>query len=173
MTTSYASGQDYLARYDSRLFGDLVRDDGTQEPEDSLPIHPKLLTALQDAYGKIISSIVVGNRYTLAQLDPANLAPEALDYLKRLNCDLAMLMLKRRRGEFNPEKDGALLKEVNEEVKGLKDGMAFLLGVQDDHAKASTLHLVKPQLIPIHRNTIRYRSLGYYPNYPEQNQRCP
>ena len=99
--TSYANGTDFLARYDARLIGDLVRDDGTQENPATLPTNTNLLTALCDAYGDIVSAAVVGDRYTVDQLDPANLSPAALSYLIRLNCDIALIMIKRRRGKFD------------------------------------------------------------------------
>lgn len=173
-TTSYATGQDFLARYDARLIGDLVRDDGSQEPATSLPMNSNLLAALEDAFGEIVSAIVVGDRYTLEQLDSANLAPTALSYLRRLNCDLALIMIKRRRGKFDPEKDGALLKDASERLKGLKDGASFLLGVLDDHAAASVIGMGQPELIPVsQRQTIRFRTREYYPLYPYtgRNQR--
>ena len=44
--TSYANGTDFLARYDARLIGDLVRDDGTRENPATLPTNTNLLTAL-------------------------------------------------------------------------------------------------------------------------------
>ena len=71
--SSYANGTDFLTRYDARLIGDLVRDDGTQENPATLPTNTNLLTALSDAYGDIVAAAVVGDRYTVAQLDPASL----------------------------------------------------------------------------------------------------
>ena len=162
--TSYANGTDFLARYDARLIGDLVRDDGTQENPATLPTNTNLLTALSDAYGDIVAAAVVGDRYTVAQLDPANLSPAALSYLIRLNCDIALIMIKRRRGKFDPEKDGAMLKENKEKLAGLKDGLAQMLGIHDANAQASVIGMAQPELIPVEqRNSIRWNTRNYYP----------
>lgn len=173
MTTSYATGDDFAARYDVRLVGDLVRDDGTQEPVTSLALNPNLLAMLTDGYGKIISVITTGDRYTLAQLDPANLSPSGISFLKRLNCDLALLYLKQRRGKFNEKTDKFLKESCDEGLKALKDGAAILLGIHDPNALASVIGMSQPELLPIQRrNTIRFRVPNYYPgpfpNGPKQ-----
>lgn len=171
-TTSYATGAEFLARYDARLIGDLVRDDGQQEDAGSLPIHTNLLTALNDAYGQIVAAMVYGNRYTLAQLDPANLSVPSLSFLKRLNCDLALILIKRRRGRFDSEKDAALLKETQQQIKDLKTGDLQLLATTDDHAQAATISMAQPELIPVTaRNSIRFNTKNYYPQYPYNGKR--
>ena len=172
-TTSFATGDDFLSRYDARLIGDLVRDDGTQESAASLPNNENLLAALSDGYGQIVSAVVYGNRYTLAQLDPANLSVMALSVLRRLNCDLALIFIKRRRGKFDAEKDAQLLKETQLQLKDLKSGESMLLGALDANAQASTIGMAQPELIPIEkRNTIRFNTRNYYPTqYPYYGKR--
>lgn len=160
---SYASGSEFLMRYDARLIGDLVRDDGTQENAGSLPNNLNLTTALSDAYGTIVGAIVTGNRYTLAQLDPENLSDTGLSILKRLNCDLALILLKRRRGRQS-DSDKALLDEINNSLKELRDGASVLLGIADVNAPAATLELDAPTAIPTLRpRTIRNQTQNYYP----------
>lgn len=164
MTTSYATGDDFIARYDRRLVGDLVRDDATKEPASSLPEHPNLLAMLSDAYGKIVSVITVGDRYTLEQIDPVNLSPSGIAFLVRLNCDLALLYLKQRRGKFSEKTDKFLKDSCDEGLKALKDGATILLGIRDLNAQASVLGMAQPELLPIaKRNTIRFRVQNYYP----------
>ena len=161
-------------RYDARLIGDLVRDDGTQESSLTLPANANLLAALQDAYGTIVGAIVTGNRDTLTQRDPANLAPTAVSILKRLNCDLALILIKRRRGKL-ADSDKTLIEETKAVLKQLKDGASVLLGIADANAQAGTLELDAPQTIPTLRaQTIRNRVHNYYParpvplaNYPQ------
>lgn len=167
VTSLYATGNDMIARYDPRLLGDLVRDDGTQEPLITLPTNSVLLSMLSDAYGQIVAKIVVGDRYTIAQLTPANLAPAALAYLKRLNCDMALIYLKRRRGKYNEKVDGPLDKQNSESLKALQDGAGLLLGINDQNAQASVIGMAQPELIPLaQRNTIRFNTPNYYPQYP-------
>ena len=166
MGITYASGQDMVARYDVRLLGDLVRDDGTREPADSVPVNDNLLSMLSDAYGEIVSRITVGARYTLNQIDPGNIAPSGLAYLVRLQCDLALVYLKRRRGVLG-KNDESLVKSTTERLDGLKDGVSILLGITDTLAQSSTLQISSPECIPIdQRNTIRFNTRNYYPNYP-------
>lgn len=162
--TAYATGEDMVARYDVRLLGDLARDDGTQEPAASVPVNPNLLAMLSDAYGQIVAKIVVMDRYTLSQIDPANLSPAALAYLTRLNCDMALIYLKQRRGKYNEKVDGPMNKRNEESLKALQDGAGILLGIADANAKASVIGMAQPELIPIcKRNTIRFRVRNYYP----------
>ena len=169
--TSYATGQDMLARYDARLIGDLVQDEGIQVTSDALPLHVNLIAALEDAYGMIVSTLVVGDRYTLDQIDPVKLAPSGLSYLKRLNCDMALLYIKRRRGKFDAKGDAELQKNVDGMLKALKDGAGVLLGILDSEAVSATLELATPQIIPIcSRNTIRWNVRNYYPTYPYRGQ---
>lgn len=164
---SFATGDDFLTRYDARLIGDLVRDDSTQEDDASLPQNPVLLAMLDDAFGEIVSAIVKGNRYTLAQLDSANLAPSAIAMLRRLQCDLTLVLIKRRRGKFSKENDGSLDEENKKRLKEIQDGEFVLLPVTVDHAPAATIGMAQPELIPLaSRNTIRTRTRNYYPNYP-------
>jgi phage gp36-like protein len=165
--TSYATGLDFLARYDARLFGDLVSDEGYRVPPNELPTNTNLIAALEDAYGEIVSTIVVGGRYTLYQIDPANLSPAAMSYLVRLNCDLALILIKRRRGVVS-DKDKAIIESAANRLKALKDGAGYLLSITDTMADASVMKLANPlTVIPIwRRNTIRGRTREYYPNYP-------
>jgi phage gp36-like protein len=158
----YAAGTDFVARYDVRLIGDLISDTGTQVPAASVPDNPNLLAALTDASSAIDAAVFVGNRYTPAQM--ASLSATAAAFLTRLTCDLALVYLKRRRGRFDAEKDAALLKEVNETLDALRKGDDLLLLSTQTEAAASTMELVRPELIRIRRpQTIRYDTQNYYP----------
>lgn len=162
---SYATGHDFLQRYDVRLVGDLVRDDGLQESAGGVPAHPVLLAALADSSAAIDSAVYVGNRYTPAQM--AALAPTAQSFLCRLACDLALLYLKRRRGRFDQDRDAALLAETQTTLQSLRDGTDLLLLDGQAHAPASVIQLVSPELVPIvPRQTIRHRTRNYYPDPP-------
>jgi phage gp36-like protein len=119
-TMLYATCSDMAARYDVRLIGDLVSDTGAQVIAADLPTNANLLAALTDASSAVDAALFVGNRYTPAQL--ASLSDTGASLLRRLVSDLALIYLKRRRGRFDSEKDAALLKEVNDALKALRDG---------------------------------------------------
>lgn len=165
MTMTYSTPEEFLQRYDARLIGDLVRDDGVQEPPGSLPANAVLLAVLADASAAVDAAVFVGNRHTPAQM--AALSTTAASFVRRLVCDLALIYLKRRRGRFDQERDAALLQEVNATLQSLRDGQDLLLLNQQSQAAASTIELVRPELIPVTaRQTIRNRTRNYYPDPP-------
>lgn len=92
--TRYANGDDLLKRYDARVIGDLVSDNGTRVSVN-LNINSVLLGALDDASGMIESAVYVGKRYTAEHL--SGLTNNSLSLLKRLTCDLAFEYLRTRR----------------------------------------------------------------------------
>lgn len=158
----YATGDEFLKRYDVRLIGDLVRDDGTQEPAGSLPANTVLLAVLEDASAAVDAAVFVGNRYTPAQM--SSLSETAAAFVRRLVCDLALIYLKRRRGRFDQDRDAALLKEVNATLDSLRQGEDLLLLENQSSAPGSTIEMVRPELIPVHApQTIRKRTRNYYP----------
>lgn len=160
---SYATTTDMTQRYDARLIGELVADDGVKVAAGSLGSNGVLLAVLADASAAIDAAVSVGNRYTRAQM--ADLSTTAAAFITRLTCDISLLYLKRRRGVFNAEKDAALLEEVNRSLKSLRDGNDVLLLDGATEAPAATIELVKPELVPLTRpNTIRRRTRNYYPN---------
>ena len=172
MAMAYATGDDFLKRYDVRLIGDLVNDDGNQEPTASLPQNETLLEMLADAASEITVVLRVGDRYTSEQL--TNLDDDSANYLRRLNCDLALIMLKRRRGVFNAEKDGKFDEANKAKLKALKDGDVYLQTTLETEPGASTLQLDAPKIVPVlRRQTIRNRTKNYYPASPIPSQDFP
>lgn len=158
----FATGSDMLARYDARLLGDLVRDDGTQEPSVSLAANANLTAAITDATAVIQSAIVVGNRYTLSQI--SSLSDSSESVLRRICCDLALIYLKRRRGKFNAENDGPLLESVEASIKSLRDGENLLMIGTATESPASVAELSVPTLVTIqNRHTLRDTVKNYFP----------
>jgi phage gp36-like protein len=94
--SSYATGTDFLKRFDARTTGDLCSDDGNRVPPALLLTDPNLLAALSDASGVINSAIFQGNRYQAS--DIAQLTDVDLSLLIRLCCNLAFGLLMMRRG---------------------------------------------------------------------------
>jgi phage gp36-like protein len=159
----YATANDFLERYDARLIGDLVSDDGTRVEVGDLPANAVVLAVLNDAGATVDAAVYVGNRYTPAQM--SDLSDTAAAFVRRLVCDLALLYIKRRRGRFDPEKDAALLREVNDTLGALRDGKDLLLLTNQSEAQASTVELVRPELISVNRpRTIQNQTQNYYPN---------
>ncbi len=165
----YSTPADMLQRYDARLVGDLVSDNGVQVPAGDLPTNGVLLSVLLDASAAVDAAVYVGNRYTPAQM--ASLSTTAAAFVRRLVCDLGLVYLKRRRGRFDPERDGALLTEINSTLDALRDGKDLLL-MTDTPSTAGTMELVQPQLIRVPaRHTIRHRTQNYYPeNFNDTNR---
>lgn len=164
--TSYATGSEFAQRYDVRLCGDLVSDTGTSVDSSSLPTNENLLAALADASASIDAAVFVGNRYTPAQM--AALSTSAASFVRRLTCDLALIYLKRRRGKFNKENDGALLEEINATLDSLRAGEDLLLLASQTEAPASIMEIARPRLINKRRaQTIRRKTRNYYPANPD------
>jgi len=160
--TQYATPAEMLQRYDSRLLGDLVSDTGTAVSAAGLLTDTNLEAALADASSAIDVAVSVGDRYTPAQM--ANLSDSAAAFVRRLACDIALIYVKRRRGRFDPEKDGALQKEVSDTLTGLREGKNLLLLQDESDAPASVIELVKPQLITVDRpRTIQSMTRNYFP----------
>lgn len=160
---SYATNSDFLVRYDARLVGDLVRDDGSREYQGDLSSDTTLTAMLSDASAEIDANLFVGDRYTPAELTA--LSDTSLSYLKRLNCDIALILLKRRRGRFDEKNDGALDKSNQARLEALRKGEVYLMQQMETEAQASTLELDAPAIIPVlRRQTIRNRTRNYYPN---------
>lgn len=157
----FATGADFCQRYDVSLFGDLVLDNGEQVAPEQLAANANLLAAIADADAIVRSNLFTGGRYTADDL--ANLSTTAASVLRRLVCDLSMIYLKRRRGTFNTERDGALQKDVSDSLMGLRKGETVLLGAVDAKAPAAVLELDVPDLIRVQQSSQRYPIRNYFP----------
>lgn len=93
---AYATASDMTARYDARLIGDLLADDGTRVASGSISGNANLTAALDDASGEIEAALLMGGRYTTAQLSA--LTGNSAKHLVRITCDIAMAFLWGRRG---------------------------------------------------------------------------
>lgn len=108
---SYASGADLLARFDARTLGDLVSDSGTRVASGSLAADTNIVAALADASGEVEAALLMGERYSVANLE--GLTGNSLALLKRITCDCAMALLYGRR----PEEAWADRRAAAEQVK--------------------------------------------------------
>ena len=88
---SYATPSDIILRFDVNLLGQLCSDNGTQLTPTQLLSNPNLQAALDDSTGIIESALFTAYKYTATDL--SNLTYNALSMLKRLTCDLAVVMV--------------------------------------------------------------------------------
>jgi phage gp36-like protein len=167
---AYASGDDLVARYDIDVVGDLCTDDRTKLLRKDIPTHPNVLVALLDASGEIESNIMIGGRYSVAQLEALDERSTAL--LKRIVCTIAMADLFERRPGVHMEMAKAVRERADEYIEKLKSGGA-LFNVTDDtsHVDASTPQLHGPTSVDINtRNFLAARmSPRFLPSVKSRN----
>jgi len=92
---SYATPADILLRFDANLLGMLVNDNSQKLTPMQLQTDSALQAALDDATGIIESALYVAYKYTAAEI--ATVTAGSVSLLKRLCCDLAIVMLCQRR----------------------------------------------------------------------------
>lgn len=121
---AYATGDDLLSRYDARVLGDLVRDDGVRSSPAELALDEMVETALSAAEGELNSRVLKGNRYRVEDLSALS-GPDS-EFLKDIVCTLAFFWLHRRRSwvEISDSMREAR-KMVNETLKALSEGEAI------------------------------------------------
>jgi len=99
---AYCTIDELLERKDERDIRDLVSDTGVPDTAHPL-VNERIERALEDAAGDIETSILVGGKYTVEDLE--NLQGNAKAFLVRMNAEIAMCYLIMRR----PETDHDLL----------------------------------------------------------------
>jgi phage gp36-like protein len=92
---AYATASDMIKRFDSRVVGDLVADNGTSVDEDDLASNAKLTAALSSASGQLNAAVLQGERYTVADL--TGLTGDGSEFLKQITCELAFGLLWQRK----------------------------------------------------------------------------
>lgn len=160
--TAYATTVDMMLRYDQRTLGDLVSDTGDAVTILKLGSNDVLITALVDAAGRIESAAIAGAVYTLADL--AALTGNAKALVKRINCDIAMALLIRRRPTAAVA-DGtqAMLQEAEEFLQQIRNGGRLF--PNDRVADASLMKVDGPTAVTItNLNNITTRTRHYFPN---------
>lgn len=117
----YARGADMIARFDTRLLGDLCSDTATEIAEADLPANPKMVAALNAGAGKINAACLKGERYSVNDL--AGLKNDSLAYLVDMNCTIAWANLWRRKGytDDNTMRANAV-QAVDDELTRLRNG---------------------------------------------------
>lgn len=158
---SYATPADFLKRFDARVFGDIVKDDGVQATAVELLTDENLQASLDDASGDIESACLVGERYMPDDL--AALTGNSLNHLKRICCDIAAAYLLRRRPSNDPDRDTERMEQAEKHLMRLRSGeTVFYRG--DDVDQAGVPDVTGPSTVDLQNlNTIRRRVNNYYP----------
>lgn len=166
---SYASASDLLARFDNTVVAQLCADDDQEVPAEDLATNTNLLAALADASGDVESAMLIGERYTTAQLDA--LTGNSLGKLKRITSTIAMAYLLERRPVVHLSNAEKLLERAEQYLEQLRTGQR-IFNVTDN--------VVDKQLPTISGpTTAKYDELRLLPDrmvtryFPEQANRLP
>lgn len=123
---SYATPAQLLKRYDARIVGDLVSDNGITVKPPELITNANLLAVLEDASGEVDAAVLQAKRYTTAQL--AALTGNSAAYLVRITCAIAMGLLWERREISDDEDDGqreSAQKRARQALTDLRKGVTI------------------------------------------------
>lgn len=117
---AYATPAQLLERYDARVVGDLVSDNGVQVKKPDLLTNTNLQAALDDASGEIDASVLQANRYTTAQLTA--LTGNSAKHLVRLCCAIAIGLLWERR-QVSDDEDEAQRETAQKRARQALDAL--------------------------------------------------
>lgn len=164
---AYASVADLTLRHDPRLINDLSNDEGVRQSRGDLQTNSRVVTALSDASGAVTAALVVGDRYSVTDLE--SLTGDDQSLLKRIVCDIAMSFLYDRRPSLNADEYERYNKMAERHLNRLRKGDAvFNIKANRDATKVT---LDGP-------TTIDYNRLNLLPErvprtYPSRSSRLP
>ena len=147
-------------RFDSREIGDLLSDTNTPVDEGDFPENVKLLAILADASGEIDAALMVGDRYTAADLSA--LTGNSLAHLKRIACEIAMRDLMARRPGYKPELLESFEKRCQKHLDRLRQG-ENVFNIQDHKDAGLPANGGLSTVETRNLNLIRDRVNNYYP----------
>jgi phage gp36-like protein len=157
---SYAAPQDMLNRFDDRIVGDLTSDSGTRNSPTELLTDPILQAMLDGAAGEIDMAILVGERYTTAEL--AGLTGVDQQILFDLNCWLAFERLRLRRGL--PLEGFPQIETARNIIQLLREGQRVFASLPQEAAGLPTTAF-PPLITYAQMNLLRDRvTWGYFTN---------
>lgn len=101
-STSYASPDDFVIRFDWRSASQLLSDTETALTQAQVLASTRLLTLLKEASGEVESATLVSNRYVInaSQNDLDDLTGNSEQFLVGLVCTLAAAKLYERRPDL-------------------------------------------------------------------------
>lgn len=159
---AYATVADLKLRYDTRLLGDLVSDDGNSVDDASLNSDAVLAALLSDAASNIDSALLAAERYDAADL--ASLSESSLNLLKRISCDLVVAYLLQRRSFSITEDDQRRVSDAFHMVDRLRRGELVLETADKAEIQAGRMEPVVFTQQDVNNSTlIRHNVKNYYP----------
>ncbi len=114
----YATSSQLIQYVDARLVGDLCADNGARVTPTGIQTDPNVLAALSAGTGTINLAALIGNRYTVEQLEA--LTGDDAAILVMLNSWLALGILCERRGRDPEEHPG--YKEAKDILNRIEEG---------------------------------------------------
>jgi phage gp36-like protein len=164
---AYAEVSDLLARHDNDVVADLCSDDQHRIPAEDLASNSNLLATLEDASGDVESAMLIGKRYTPAQLDA--LQGNSRAKLVRITCTIAMAYLLERRPLVHVSNAERLLKRAEEYLEQLRTGQR-VFNVEDNLEKQLPTIGGPTSVKAEELNTLGQRMTRYF---PEEVSRLP
>lgn len=105
-SSTYATVDDVLQRYDIDQVKRLVTDNRVDISVADLRVHPNFTTTLQSAAGMVETALLHGGRYKVSDLE--SLTGNAAAYLADLVSEVCFEHLLRRRSKSQEERDASL-----------------------------------------------------------------
>lgn len=120
----FATPTDFTTCYDFRLIGDLITDelDAVEDlTVEEVQANAKVQAVLNQSSGEIVTNLIVGGRYTEADL--TGLSGYSRDHLIRINCDIAMgLLIQRRPNKINQEVAASITDQARKHILAMRKG---------------------------------------------------
>lgn len=169
---SYATPDDLKARYDARLIGDLISDQGVQVTGAALDVDLKLQAALDDAAGAMDAAFLQGARYSMDDINGLMAgSTNSRSHVVRINCDIAIMYLADRRVHARANETlERIMERAQTYLKQLKTGEdLFEIPAKVAASVPKVAGPTTQQLTLL--NTIRRRTNHYFPNEILPNNR--
>lgn len=166
---SYSTPAEFKQRYDLRLLGDLVADDGTQVSSAGLDADAVLQTCLDDAQGAIQAALLRGKLYSTDDL--SHLTAPSSNYLKRMECDIALRYLYDRRVYSKPSEELDKIEDrAQKHLKALQNGESIFDVARN--SPAQTVQTTGPTTVQLENlYSVRRRTQHYFPQTPMPGNR--
>jgi phage gp36-like protein len=119
MPTTWATSTDFTNRYDSRVVAQLSNDTNSTSANSLI-----IAALLADAASEIRAACLRGGIYTTDQLDALNNSGDT--QLVRLNCDVAIKLLAKRRVGDIPQAVKDIVRRTEEFLDALRTGKKVL-----------------------------------------------
>ena len=158
---AHATAQQLLDRYDKSIVNDLVSDEGTRLSFTDLLVDTKLAAALDDASGEVDAALLVGGRYSSADLSA--LSGNSLSTLVRITCEIAIGFLYDRRPMFRADEGERWATRTREHLNRMRTGENVFNITANVTAGNPTID--GPTSVDYDRmNLVVDQSRNYYPN---------